>query len=123
MTFTTSRCRKVVHVGLAHSPGDAKSVDSPGGTSLDSFFWEWQASQTIKQGGCRKLRCAHPGVQDTSPKITNLGKQPSLPQGPTAPPKGARKLVKDECQELICCQTKRESTDGSTLLVANLVVV
>lgn len=31
--------------------------------------------------------------------------------------------VKDECQELICCQTQRESTDGSTLLVANLVVV
>lgn len=63
----------------------------------------------------------HP-PQDNKTGFLTLGSSPHCLGGPPAAPKGGRELVKDECQEVVSCQSHRESTDGSTLLVTELVV-
>lgn len=62
--------------------------------------------------------------------MTKLGPSPReaalhclTASGPLTPPTAAGELVKDKCQDLICCQSHTENTAGSTSLVAELVVV
>ena len=83
----------------------------------------WQARRQSRGsvGSCSALT-----LQDDRTGLLTSGSSPPLPHclgGPLTPPKAAGELVKDKCQDLICCQSHTENTAGSTSLVAELVVV
>jgi hypothetical protein len=87
-------------------------VEFPGDASLHLLSWEWRArlSRQESKGSA---------VQENKPR-TGLH---FLLLGHTCTSKETKELVKDECQELIYRQSHRESTAGSTLLVAEPVVI